>query len=249
MRRWWGAAAVAGVLAVGLPLGAQAQTVEVQPSCPDGVLCVGVGIADATWQVGAGAGQHAGETDGSAVTGGDADPHAHATKSENSYGVQSRLSDARPRRAGLNGKQIVLLKSDNYLAQNHLLRRVGQLLAEAGSSITADDILHSATHNHSSPYYSTPVGGVWVFEDVIDLRAFEYQARAMRDAIIEGEQSLAAARMGATTVAHGLFKNNVVGPALADDGSPAGYPRDFGDNEIAVCASTASRPASRSRPG
>jgi hypothetical protein len=135
---------------------------------------------------------------------------------------------------GSNDKRIVLLKSDNYLAQNHLLRRVGQLLSEAGSSITADDILHSATHNHSSPYYATPSAGVWVFEDVVDLRAFEYQARAVRDAILQGEMNLTAARMGATTVEHGLFKNNVVGPAFADDGSPAGYPRDFGDNEIAV---------------
>ena len=226
-------AAVLGLVALTLPLSAQAQTTTA-PSCPDRVLCVGVGIADATWQVGAGAGQHAGETDGSAVTGGDADPSAHATKSENSYGVQSRLTMRALVVRGSNGKRIVLLKSDNYLAQNHLLRRVGQLLGEAGSSIKADDILHSASHNHSSPYYSTPSAGVWVFEDAVDLRAFEYQARAIRDAVLQGERNLTAARMGATTIRHGLFKNNVVGPAIADDGSPAGYPRDFGDNEIAV---------------
>jgi len=234
-RRWRAAAAALSFFALALPFelgsaGAQ----EPVTTCPDGVLCAGVGIADATWQVGAGAGQHAGETDGSAVTGGDADPHAHATKSENSYGVQSRLTMRALVLQGANGKRIVLLKSDNYLAQNYLLRRVGQLLADAGSSITADDILHSATHNHSSPYYSTPSFGVWVFEDVVDLRAFEYQARAIRDAILEGEANLRAARMGATSVEHDLFKSNVVGPAIADDGTPAGYPRDFGDNEIAV---------------
>lgn len=223
------------LLGLGLPLAAQAQTTEAAaPACPDRVLCVGVGIADATWRVGAGAGQYAGETDGSALTGGDADPQAFATKSENSYGVQSRLSMRAVVVRGSNGKRMVLLKTDNYLAQNQLMRRVGQLLAEAGSSIKADDILHSASHNHSSPYYSTPSVGVWVFQDAIDLRAFEYQARAIRDAIVEGERNLAAARMGATTVEHSLFKSNVVGPAIADDGSPAGYPRDFGDNEIAV---------------
>ncbi|MEO7428547.1 MAG: neutral/alkaline non-lysosomal ceramidase N-terminal domain-containing protein, partial [Acidimicrobiales bacterium] len=200
----------------------------------DGVLCVGVGIADATWQVGAGAGQYAGDTDGSAVTGGDIDPHAHAVKSKNSYGVQSRLTMRALVVRGSNGRKIVLLKSDNYLAQNHLIRRAGQLLAAAGSSITADDILHSATHNHNSPYYSTPSAGVWVFQDVMDLRAFEYQARAIRDAILAGEKNLAAARMGATEVAHHLFKSNIVRPATADDGTPAGYPLDFGDNEIAV---------------
>ena len=234
MRRWWGATAVAGFLAVGLPLSARAEPAEAKPPCPDGVLCVGVGIADATWQVGAGAGQYAGDSDGSAATGGDADPHVHATKSENSYGVQSRLSMRAIVVRGSNGKKIVLLKSDNYLAQNHLIRRVGQLLADAGSSITADDILHSATHNHNSPYYSTPSAGVWVFQDAMDLRAFEYQARAMRDAILAGEKNLTAAKMGATEVAHSVFKSNIVRTAIADDGTPAGYPLDFGDNEIAV---------------
>ena len=173
MRRRFGAtAAVLCSLGLGLPLVAHAQNPETEPACPDGVLCVGVGIADATWQVGAGSGQHAGETDGSALTGGDADPHAHTTKAENSYGVHSRLTMRALVVRGSNDKRIVLLKSDNYLAQNYLLRRVGQLLGEAGSSITADDILHSASHNHSSPYYSTPSAGVWLFQDAIDLRAF-----------------------------------------------------------------------------
>jgi hypothetical protein len=237
MHRNLGAGAAALLcFALGFPLAAQAQTATSAETkaCPDGVLCVGVGIADATWQVGAGAGQYAGENDGSAVTGGDADPHLHATKSKNSYGVQSRLTMRALVARGSNGKKIVLLKSDNYLAQNHLLRRVGQLLAEAGSSITTADILHSATHNHNSPYYSTPSAGVWVFQDVMDLRAFEYQARAMRDAILEGDKNLAAARMGATSVPHHLFKSNIVRTATADDGTAAGYPVDFGDNEITV---------------
>ncbi len=233
-RRLGAAAAVLCFLALGLPLVAHAQSPETKPPCPDDVLCVGVGIADATWQVGAGAGQYAGDNDGSAATGGDADPQAHATKSENSYGVQSRLTMRALVVRGSNGKRIVLLKSDNYLAQNYLLRRAGQLLADAGSSIKADDILHSASHNHNSPYYSTPSAGVWVFQDAFDLRAFEYQARAISNAILAGEQNLAEAQMGATEVAHSVFKSNIVRTAIADDGSPAGYPLEFGDNEIAV---------------
>ena len=233
-RRLVAVAAAACSLALALPLTARAATPEPSPACPDGVLCAGVGIADATWHVGAGSGQHAGTNDGSALTGGDVDPHNHATKAENSYGVASRLTMRALVVQGSNGKRIVLLKSDSYLAQNMLLRRVGQLLADAGSSITADDILHSASHNHSSPYYSTAAVGVWIFQDVVDLRAFEYQARAMRDAILEGEQNLRAARMGATTVAHEAFKGNVTGGAIADDGSPAGYPLDYGDNAVTV---------------
>src|SRR5690348_16327681 len=83
------------VVALALPLTARADEPIPTPSttgCQQGVLCVGYGEADATWHVGAGAGQYAGENDGSAVTGGDADPSFHATKSENSYGVASRLS-------------------------------------------------------------------------------------------------------------------------------------------------------------
>ena len=233
-RRSLAVAAAACSLALALPLTARASTPPEPVACPTGVLCAGVGIADATWHVGAGSGQHAGTNDGSALTGGDADPHAHATKAENSYGVASRLTMRALVVQGSNGRRIVLLKSDNYLAQNLLLRRVGQLLADAGSSITADDILHSASHNHSSPYYSTAAVGVWAFQDAVDLRAFEYQARQMRDAILEGERNLRAAKMGATTVQHDAFKGNVTGTDLADDDTPGGYPLDYGDNAITV---------------
>src|SRR5688572_24919754 len=233
-RRLVAAAAAACLFALALPLTARAEAPAASPACPEGVLCAGVGIADATWHVGAGSGQHAGTNDGSAVTGGDADPHAHATKNENSYGVASRMTMRALVVQGSNGKRIVLLKSDLYLAQNLLLRRVGQLLADAGSSIKTDDILHSASHNHSSPYYSTAAAGVWIFQDVVELRAFEYHARAMRDAILEGEENLRAARMGATTVGHEAFKGNVTGGDHADDGTPAGYPLTYGDNAITV---------------
>jgi hypothetical protein len=55
MHRRLGTGAVVLCLALGLPLVADAQTTEIaksDPPCPEHVLCVGVGIADATWQVG-----------------------------------------------------------------------------------------------------------------------------------------------------------------------------------------------------
>ncbi|MEX1162671.1 MAG: hypothetical protein WEB03_03725 [Nitriliruptor sp.] len=129
---------------------------------------------------------------------------------------------------------MALVKSDNYLAQDHLLRRVGQLLAQGDSGVRYADILHSASHNHSSPYYSTPSWGVWIFQDVVDLRMFEYQARAMARAIEEAAADLKPARMGAATVQHSLYKGNITGPQTADDGSPAGFPRDHGDHDLTV---------------
>jgi hypothetical protein len=196
----------------------------------------GVGVADATWNVGAAAGQYSKPTGlaQNLAGSGEVDPHAHAVTKEKSYGVQSRLTVRAIVVEGLDGKRVALLKSDNYLAQDLLLRRVGQLLGEAGSKVGYDDILHSASHNHSSPYYTTTSPGVFVFQDVFDQRMFEYQARAVRDAILSAEKDLQPARMAATTVPFTAMKGNVVGEATADDGTPAGYPRDFGDDGLVV---------------
>ncbi|MBW3662895.1 MAG: neutral/alkaline non-lysosomal ceramidase N-terminal domain-containing protein [Actinobacteria bacterium] len=201
----------------------------------DGIRA-GVGIADATWHVGASSGQYSDFAfPTGAVSGGDVDPHHHATYKSSSYGVQSRLTVRALVVEGTNGERVALLKSDNYLAQDLLLRRVGQLLADdPGSQIGYDDILHAASHNHSSPYYSTPSWGVWLFQDAMDLRMLEYQAQAMYRAIREAEIDLAPARMGATTVHHELYKGNIMRPQTADDGSPAGFPNDYGDEGLPV---------------
>jgi hypothetical protein len=150
----------------------------------------GVGIADATWNVGAAAGQYATENTSLAenVAGdGEVDPYQFSHIKEKSYGVESRLSVRAIVVEGLDGHRVALLKSDNYLAQDLLLRRAGQLLAAAGSKVAYDDILHTAAHNHSSPYYTTTSPGVFVFQDVMDQRMFEYEARAIRDAILRAE--------------------------------------------------------------
>ncbi len=164
----------------------------------------------------------------------DSDPNLHATKRKPSYGVQSRLTVRAIVVAGTTGAPVALLKSDNYLAQDSLVRRVGQLLAKAGSSVSTDHILYSATHNHSSPYYTTPSAGVWLFQDVMDPRMFEYQARAMAQAIEKAERNLKPARLGATTVAAGGDYRNAPGGAIADDGSPSGYPQYENDNGLVV---------------
>lgn len=203
-------------------------------------LMAGAAVVDDTWHVGAGAGQYA--TDGSpllnAATGGETDPHLHSTKSVPSYGVQSRLTARAIVVQGTNGERIALVKTDNYLAQDLLVRRVAQLLDAAGSKVTYDHILYGVTHDHSSPYYATPAAGVWVFQDAVDLREFEYQARAMAQAIELAESRMKPARMGATSVPFSVYKGNIVGPARGDDGTPAGYPDKEGDNELVVMSFT-----------
>ncbi len=213
-------------------------TAVLSPSAaaPEPVLMAGAAVVDATWHVGAGAGQYG--SDGSpvanALAGGETDPHLHSTKKNSSYGVQSRLTARAVVVEGTNGQRVALVKTDNYLAQDLLQRRVAQLLDEAGSQVTYDSILHAASHNHSSPYYATPAAGVWLFQDAVDLRMFEFQARALAEAISTAESRLAPALMGATTVPFDVYKGNIVGPQRAHDGTPAGYPDKEGDNGLTV---------------
>ncbi len=228
MRRLLLPLAVLALLAVGLPTyaGQDAPTVR-----------AGYGVADATWNTGAAAGQYASENTSlveNVGSGGDIDPQVHSRAKEKSYGTHSRLTVRALVVEGTDGRRVALLKSDNYLAQDLLIRRVGQLLQEGGSGVGYADILYTATHDHSSPYYTTTSPGVFVFQDVFDQRMFEYQARAMRDAIEQAASRLQPARMAATTVPFSAMKANVVGPAVADDGTPAGYPREFGDTGLVV---------------
>ncbi|MBV8690118.1 MAG: hypothetical protein JOY57_00555, partial [Actinobacteria bacterium] len=203
----------------------------------------GVGIVDATWTVGASAGQYASARYGiedlqngdptvvhpDEVLNGTFDPNLHSVKRTPSYGVDSRLSVRAIVVEGPDGTRVALLKSDNYLAQDTVMRRLGQLLTQGNSGVTIDHVLYGVTHNHSSPYYTTPAAGVWLFQDVMDLRMLEYQARAMRDAIETAAADLVPVRMGATSVPYGATPRNAPGAGVADDGSPIGYPHHFND--------------------
>jgi hypothetical protein len=205
------------------------------PAVPDGVVKAGVGVADATWNVGSSSGQYADSRDvGGELSGdGNMDPNFHTVKNEPSYGVQSRLSIRALVVEGADGKRVALVKADNYLAQDYLQRRVEQLLP-ADVEITRHEIVWSATHNHSSPYDLTPSAGVWAFQDAFSLRMFEYEARQAAAAITQAYRSREPVRMGATKVKHEIFKGNIVGPQLSDDGTPSGYPAKFGDTDLTV---------------
>lgn len=203
----------------------------------DGTIKAGYGVADATWHVGAGAGQYAAKSPQDPVTGlagGDIDPHNHSVSQKDSYGVQSRLTFRAIVVEDAEGDHVAFVKSDNYLAMDALQRRAGQILAAQGSEVSYDEIMHMASHNHFSPYYTTPSWGVWLFQDAFDIRAFEYQARALAESIRKAELALEPAQMGATEVDHFLFKGMVARREVADDGTPAHYPLDFGDFGLPV---------------
>ena len=205
-----------------------------------GTVRAGVGVADFTPPVGFCAGQYCAaiyEAPGeyiTAITTGASDPYVSAHIKTQSTGVQSRLDTRAIVVEGSNGKRVALVKIDNYLAQDLLMRRVGQLLAQGSSGIGYEQIFNQATHNHSAAYYSTLAAGVWVFEDVFDLRMFEYQARQIASAIEQAAANMKPARMGAMTIDHRIYKGNIVRQAEADDGTPAGYPMEFNDHGLVV---------------
>ncbi len=215
-------------------------TAVVPSATAAGQLLAGAAVVDDTWHVGAGAGQYGddGSPVANAVLGDETDPSLHSTKKVPSYGIQSRLTTRAIVVQGTNGERVALLKTDNYLAQDLLLRRVGQLLQAAGSGVTYDHILYGVTHDHSSPYYSTAAAGVWLFQDAVDLRELEFQARAMAQAVLTAESRLKPARMGATTVPFSVYKWNIVHPGRGDDGTPAGYPDEEGDHGLVVMSFT-----------
>lgn len=231
------AAVVLGVVLAVVPMVARAQLPVPAPGLLDGGgLRVGVATTDASGWVGAGAGQYT-EKEPNALglaTGGSVDPFHHTTLQRPSYGVQSRLDYRALVIEGSDGGRVALVKSDSYLAQDLLTRRVAQILDGGSSGIGYDELVLMASHSHSSPYRTTPAAGVWLFQDVMDLRAFEYQARQMAAAVEAAAADLRPARMGATTVDHRIYKGNIAGPATADDGTPSGYPDDYADFGLSV---------------
>jgi hypothetical protein len=195
-------------------------------------LLAGAAVVDATWHVGASAGQYS-STQGASLEE-EWDPNLQHVKNASSYGVASRLSVRALVLRNPGQPPVALVKDDNYLSQDVLTRRAAQLLAAHGSEVTYDHLLVSATHDHNSPYYSTPAAGVWLFQDAMDLRMLEYQARAIAQAVEQAERSSRPARLGATTVEFPWFQGNIAGAGVGEDGSPVGYPLQENDHGLTV---------------
>ncbi|MDT7550999.1 MAG: hypothetical protein QOE84_3393, partial [Actinomycetota bacterium] len=181
---------------------------------PSGTLRAGAAVVDDTWHVGASAGQYASSADISTEW----DPNVQSVKNAPSYGVASRMSVRSLVLQSGGTPPVAIVKQDLYLAQDLVVRRAAQILAADGNPVKYENILVSATHDHNSPYYSTPAAGVWVFQDAFDLRFFEYHARAIAHSIELAYSRLEPAKIGATTIEQPFVQTNIVGPSTADDG-------------------------------
>lgn len=202
---------------------------------PDEVTRAGVASVDATWHLGAGGGQFA-EDQPTAANGEYVDPFLHATKKRPARGLQSRILTRALLVEGVNGERVAVVGNDLYLPNDLLNRRVAQLLEQHDLAVTAglkqgpvtgvteDNLAITASHNHNSPFYSTPSWGTWVFQDVFDLRFYEFMASRMTQAVIDAAAELRPVRIGAVTVPFNEIQAHTIGPKVADDGTPAGQP-------------------------
>ena len=197
-----------------------------------GVARAGAARLDANWHVGASAGQYA--SDGTFIGAHGVDPYQHSTRRAPSYGIESDTSVRALVVEGADGGRVAIVHNDLYIPQDMLHRRVGQLLEGSGTGIDTSNLTITVSHSHSSPYYSTTSWGVWAFQDVFDIRFFEFMARRMADAVIEAAGDMRPVRMGAAVSRFDATKRHSFGPAVADDGTPAGYPDNDTDARMSV---------------
>jgi len=197
-------------------------------------LKAGVASVDASWHVGASAGQYAGDPQIDPAER-SLDPGAHATLRAGSYGVQSRLEVRAIVIEGGDGRRVAIVKNDLYIPQDLLWRRAVQILeAKPELGVGRRNLTMAVTHNHSSPYYSSTSPGAWTFQDVFDVRFYNYYAERMAAAVEEAARNLKPARVGASVSYFDKTHRHSFGPAVADDGTPAGYPNSDVDHDLTV---------------
>lgn len=211
------------------------------PADCGGTFCAGAASVDMTGHTGEGQGQ-LGTTDFLGLTTGKFDPFFHATLMAPTDGIQSRQYAKAAVLQGSDGVKIAIAKTDTYIPTSVLSRRVVQLVTGADplmQDFVVDDlddgaILLASTHNHSAPHYVSTAIGHWIFADTLDVRAFERTARRIAEAIQRADAARQPARVAAAGMPYRSVQHNIIGRSVADDGSPAGFPRDYFDDELAV---------------
>src|SRR6266480_4706695 len=218
------------------PSGAALASIESSIRAPKGpAVKAGVAVVDATWHVGASAGQYATDRvdpenpNAEAIVGEhNVDPNMLSVHRVPSYGIQSRDDVRALVVEGLDGTRMALVKDDLYIPQDLLNQRVSTILKDRDqqiklgllpgtpTGISDENMMVAVTHSHSSPYYSSPSWGVWVFQDVFDLRFFEFMAQRLADAVVQASDHIVPVRMGAETLPFDFTQRHSFGPAVGD---------------------------------
>lgn len=216
-----------------------------QPPVPAGAARAGVAVRDASWHLGASAGQFAATGAGIARDAG-FDPYGHSVKKVGSDTLGTRVTTRALVVEDGDGRRVGVVSNDLYLPNDLLHRRVAQLLAEHDALVQAGaksgpvtglsdaNLAMTSSHSHTSPFYSTPGWGTWIFQDVMDLRFYDYMATQMSAALIEAVATMKPVRMGGITVHSNDVTSHTYGPKTAQDGTPAGQPYDYTTQQISV---------------
>jgi uncharacterized protein YjdB len=215
---------------------------------PATVSRAGVASRDASWHLGASAGQFADSGVGIARDAG-FDPYGHSTRKVGSDILGTRIVTRALVVEDGAGARVAVVANDLYLPNDLLHRRVAQKLREhdalvragrkAGTvtGISGANLATTVSHSHTSPFYSTPGWGTWIFQDVFDLRFYEYMATQMADAVIEAAATLKPARMGGAVVPFNAIQAHTYGPKGPGDvldGTPGGQPYDYTTQQVSV---------------
>jgi len=213
-----------------------AVTLALAPAAAEAGVRAGAAEVDASWHVGASAGQYA--SDGTFVSDHGVDPSTHSYRRKGSYGRQSELKVRAIVIQGADGKKVAVVKNDLYLPGDMLHRRTAQLLEAGSSGVARENLTMAVTHNHSSPYYSSPSAGVWTFQDVFDVRFYDYYARKQAQAVEKAAANMVPVRVGASVNQFDKTARHSFGPAISDApttaGTPAGYPVSDTDHDMVV---------------
>lgn len=216
------------------------------PPVPSRVSRAGVAERDASWHLGASAGQFADSGAGIARDAG-FDPYGHSTRKVGSDILGTRIKVRALVIEDGDGNRVAIAANELYLPNDLLHRRVAQRLAEHDAQVLAglaegpvtgirsENLATTSSHSHTSPFYSTPSWGTWIFQDVFDLRFYEYMATQMADAVIEATRSMKPARMGGATAAFNGIQAHTYGPKTDSfNGTPAGQPYDYTTQQVTV---------------
>src|SRR3954453_3022766 len=220
----------AAALVLVLPVSA-AHTAAMRPAK------AGVAVLDASWHVGAAAGSHgssAGLEDLIGVHG--IDPARHSVTRVPTYGIESRLDVRALVVEGANGERMALVKNDLFIPQDLLRRRTAQILDEdATSGISEANLTMAVTHDHSSPYHSSPDWGVAAAsQDAFDSRFYEYYAERMAQAVGKAAADMRPVRVGAAVSQFDKTARNSMGGEYSDDGTPGGYWANDTDQNMTI---------------
>lgn len=173
-------------------------------------LRVGVGQATLAFRAGAAPGQ-VGTGFGTSL---DEGPYPYTTVSEPGDGWHSEPMAKAFVVEKPDGERIAFVKTDLYLMQHSMHKRVADLVVDE-TGIDRTHLFLQGNHDHSHPYANSPSWGLCLFTDCFDLRQWSYMTRQIASAITEATDDLQPAEISAARGSLSSVQRNVIGPACA----------------------------------